>query len=62
MKTSLKNRLHILSLFFVIIPRGPAIAYKKGFWVGAEEKGPSPSSGVNIQGLQRNAQKSVMHV
>ena len=43
MKTSLKNRLQILSLFFAIIPRGP-VTQKKGIWVGAEEKGPRLSS------------------
>ena len=85
-KTSLENRLRILSLFFVIIPRGP-VTQKKGIRVGAEERGPHPtrvltemvefialpspfSSKLKIwsfhvvimQRLQRNVQKSVMHV
>ena len=34
MKTSLKNRLCILSLFLVIIPRG-SVTSKKGIWDGA---------------------------
>ena len=43
MKTSLKNKLRILSVFFMIYSRGPVIL-KKGIWVGAEEKGPRQSS------------------
>ena len=42
-KTSLKNRLRILSLFFSDYSSGPSYL-KEGIWVGAEEKGPRPSS------------------
>ena len=39
-----EKRLRILSFFFfAIIPRGP-VTYRKGIWVGAEEKGAHPRS------------------
>ena len=43
MKTSLKNRLRILSNFFAIIPSRP-VTLKREIYVGAEERGPRPSS------------------
>ena len=43
MKTSLKNRLRTLLNFFAIIPIRP-VTLKKRILVGAEERGPRPSS------------------
>ena len=43
MKTSVKNRLRILSNFFAIIPSRP-VTLKRGINVGAEERGPRPST------------------
>ena len=43
MKTSLKNRLHIILNFFAIIPISP-VTYKKGIFAGAEERGTRSSS------------------
>ena len=43
MKTSLKNRLAILSNHFEIIPSRP-VTSKRGIYVGAEERGPHPIS------------------
>ena len=43
MKTSLKNSLHILLNFFVIIQICPII-YRKGILAGAEERGMQASS------------------
>ena len=43
MTTSLKNRLGILSNHFAIIASRP-FTQKNGIYVGAEERGPQPSS------------------
>jgi len=43
MKTSLKNSLHILLNFFAII-QFALLLKRKGILIGAEERGPRPSS------------------
>ena len=48
--------------FFRDYSKGPSNCLKEGILGWSWREGPRPSSGVNIQGLQRNAQNSVMHV